>query len=70
MGSMILYVEIDGPQTTRAKEAMPTSGVVVAEITSIRRSCGEKGPVVEVIFGDKIELMDGVSEDIMSFNAR
>lgn len=35
MGSTILDVEIDGPLTTRAGEAMPTSGVIVAEITGI-----------------------------------
>ena len=54
---------------TRVVEATDIVGRVGAEVTDVTRAWGEKGPVVEAVSCDQIELMGGSSEDIRSLNA-
>ena len=51
------------------EEATHTVGMVGIEVTDVLRLCGVKGSVVGMASCDQIELVEGVLEDITSFNA-
>jgi len=69
VGSTTLDIEADGPLITGAEEATHIVGMVGTEVIDVLRPCGVKGSVVGVMIGDQIELVEGVLEDITSFNA-